>query len=47
MLLRPRTPGGMQGPIYPVSCHSPGAEVSVHIVRAILRRFGIPEEEFW
>ena len=47
VLIRPVAPGGARGPTYPVSCHTPGAGVSVHIVRAILRRFGIPEEDFW
>lgn len=47
ILIRPREPGSHKGPVYPVSCHNPGAEVSVHIIRAILRRFGISEEEFW
>lgn len=47
ILIRPTTPDGTTGPIYPVSCHRPSAEVSVHIIRAILRRFDIPEAEFW
>ncbi|MBI4011770.1 MAG: type II toxin-antitoxin system HicA family toxin [Candidatus Rokubacteria bacterium] len=47
ILIRPHTPGGMRGLTYPVSCHRPGAEVSGPVIRAILRRFEISEDDFW
>lgn len=32
---------------YPIHPHSENAEIHVHIIRTILRRFKIPEEGFW
>jgi predicted RNA binding protein YcfA (HicA-like mRNA interferase family) len=43
ILFRP----GPSGRTYPVSCHGPTTEVSVHIINAILRRFEIPTDTFW
>jgi predicted RNA binding protein YcfA (HicA-like mRNA interferase family) len=47
ILLKPEQPGSDKGPTYPVPCQNPTAEVNPHIVRAMLRAFGISEAEFW
>ena len=47
VLLKPTTPGGTKGATYPVACHDPNHEISVQVIRAILRKFEIPEDGFW
>ncbi len=47
ILIRPNKPGVMKGPQYPVKCHGPGTEISIPVLKAILRRFNIPPSEFW
>ena len=45
MLYKPDVEGLKQS--YPIHVHSEHDEVDIHIIRAILRRFKIPEDEFW
>ena len=47
ILLKPSTPGGTKGRTYPVGCHRPTVEVSIPVIRAVLRAFEIPEAAFW
>lgn len=47
ILLKPVKPGSMKGATYPVNYHGPRTEISVPMIKAILRKFGIPEEGFW
>jgi hypothetical protein len=47
VLIRPESPGGSQGPIYPMKDHGPGTEIDVAVIHACLRRFGITPREFW
>ena len=47
ILLKPLSPGSKKGPTYPVPCHKPTEEVSPYILRSVLRRFGISEDDFW
>jgi hypothetical protein len=47
ILLKPTIPGTMKGPFYPVKCHGLSTEIDVSVINAILRRFGIPKNEFW
>jgi len=47
ILLKPSTPGGTKGRTYPVACHRPTAEVSIPVIRAVLRAFEIAEAAFW
>ena len=47
ILLRPKEPGSQKGPQYPIKDHGEGTEISIPVVNAILRRFGIDQKEFW
>lgn len=47
VLLKPAAPGSTKGPTYPVACHDPNTEISVAVIKAILRKFDIPEDRFW
>jgi predicted RNA binding protein YcfA (HicA-like mRNA interferase family) len=47
IVLKPDAPGLKKGPTYPFPCSKPTAEVSQHIIRAMLRHFGISEMDFW
>lgn len=47
ILLKPKSEGSTQGPQYPVKYHGPGTEITVPVILAILRRFGIDPEDFW
>jgi len=47
ILLKPVEPGSAKGPQYPIKNHGEGTEISVPVILALLRRFGIDEEEFW
>lgn len=46
ILVKPETPGSTKGPTYPLPCHNMGDDVNPHILRAVLRRFGIDEAKF-
>ncbi len=45
ILLLPFALGSKKGPQYPVKNHGEGTEISVPVINAILRRFGI--KNFW
>lgn len=47
LLLLPEKPGSDKGPTYPLACHKRTVEVSIHVIEATLRKFGIDEEKFW
>ena len=47
ILLKPDHPGSRKGPQYPVKNHGMGTEISKPVIAAILRRFGIDEDDFW
>ena len=47
ILLKPKEPGSAKGPQYPMKNHGQGTEISIPVILALLRRFGIDEEEFW
>lgn len=44
---RPNEPGTKEGPQCTIKCHGEGDEISIPVIKTILRRFGIPEDEFW
>jgi hypothetical protein len=39
--------GKYKGPQYPIKCHGDDTEHSAKLIDAILRRFSIPEDQFW
>lgn len=47
ILLKPNAPGSKQGPQFPIKDHGPGTEISIQVIDAILRHFGIDDKEFW
>jgi len=47
ILLKPKEPGSKKGPQYPIKDRGEGTEISIPVVNAALRRFGINEDEFW
>jgi hypothetical protein len=47
ILIKPDAPGSKQGPQYPIKNHGPNTEISIPVINAILRRFGIDAKEFW
>ena len=47
ILVRPQKPDSKKGPQYPIKDHGKGTEISIPVINAILRRFGINQEEFW
>lgn len=47
ILLKPEKLGSSRGPQFPIKNHGPGTEISLPVVKAVLRRFEIDEKEFW
>jgi hypothetical protein len=47
VLLKPESPGSKRGPMITIKHHSDSTEIYLPVVKAVLRRFGIDEEEFW
>lgn len=47
ILLKPSTPKSKKGPQYPVKDHGQGTEISIPVINAIIRRFGIDKKQFW
>lgn len=47
ILLKPNSPGSKKGSQYPVKNHGQGTEIDIHVINAILRRFGINKKDFW
>jgi hypothetical protein len=44
---RPNEPETKKGPQFTIKCHGEGDEISVPVIKALLRRFEISEAEFW
>lgn len=47
ILLKPTPPGSMTGPQYPIKNHGDGTEISVPVILAIIRRFGLNPDDIW
>lgn len=47
ILVKPQEPSSRKGPQYPIKNHGAGTEISIPVIKAILRRFEINEKEFW
>ncbi len=47
ILIKPVGDDPTKGPQIPVKDHGKRTEVSVPVIKTILRRFGIPEKDFW
>lgn len=47
ILLKPEAPDSLRGPTYPIKHHGDGTEIYIPVIKAALRRFGIPEDTFW
>jgi hypothetical protein len=47
VLLLPDKPGSKRGPIYTIKSHGQGTELSIPVINAVLRRFGIQKDAFW
>jgi hypothetical protein len=47
ILLMPEKPGSKRGPIYSIKNHGQGTELTIPVINAILRRFGIDKDAFW
>ena len=47
ILLIPDPPGSDKGPQYPIKNHGQGTEISIPVINAMLRHFGIPPTDFW
>jgi len=47
ILIKPVGEDPAKGPQIPVKNHGEGTELSIPVIKSVLRRFGIPEDEFW
>jgi hypothetical protein len=47
ILFRPSEPGSRKGPQFTVKNHGMGAEITIPVIDAALRRFEINPKEFW
>jgi hypothetical protein len=47
ILVKPEQDGAGRGPQYAIKNHGMGTELSVPIINAALRRFGIDKKAFW
>lgn len=47
ILLKPTEPGSKKGAQYPIKHHGDSTELSIPVIKAALRRFGINQDEFW
>mgnify|MGYP002642513705 CR=1 FL=1 len=47
ILLKPNEEGSSKGPQYPIKNHGDGTEISIPVINAVLRRFGIDKDDFW
>jgi hypothetical protein len=43
----PNDPKPLRGPQIPIKDHGEGTEITIPVIRAVLRRFDIDEDEFW
>lgn len=47
VLIRPVGDDPTKGPQIPIKNHGDGTELSIPVIKSVLRRFDIPEKEFW
>lgn len=47
ILVKSVSEGSCKGPQYPIKNHGEGTEISIPVIRAALRQFGINEKDFW
>jgi len=47
ILLRPEAPGSKRGAIYPIKHHGAHTEITIPVIEAALRCFGIEAADFW
>jgi len=47
ILFKPESPDSRRGPQYPIKSHGKGTEISIPVIRAVLRRFEIDSADFW
>jgi len=47
ILVKPDAPGSRKGAQYPIKNHGEGTEISIPVINAVLRRFGIDKNNFW
>jgi hypothetical protein len=47
ILVKPVSPGSKSRPQYPIKNHGMGAEISIPVINAVLRRFQINPNDFW
>ena len=47
ILIKPSGEDPTKGPQIPIKNHGEGTELSIPVIRSVLRRFGISEDEFW
>ena len=47
ILLKPNEPESRKGAQYPIKNHGPSTEISIPVIQAILRRFGIDDNDLW
>lgn len=47
VLIKPVGDDPTKGPQIPIKNHGDGTELTIPVIRSVLRRFGIPEDEFW
>jgi hypothetical protein len=47
ILVRPSEPGSRKGPQFTIKNHGMGIEITIPVINAALRRFGIEPKSFW
>lgn len=47
ILIKPVSNDPAKGPQIPIKNHGPGTEISIAVIKSVLRRFGIAEKDFW
>ena len=47
ILIKPTGDDPTKGPQIPIKYHGDGTELTIPVIKSVLRRFGISEREFW
>jgi hypothetical protein len=47
ILLKPNKAGSKKGLQYPIKNHGDSTQISTPVINALLRRFGIDNDDFW
>jgi hypothetical protein len=47
ILIKPDPNDPRKGPQYPIKNHGMGTEIYIHVIKALLRRFEIKDDDFW